>query len=55
MFEYLLINLSTWGINAKHEWSVWEGVEGITVISRLAGVSRTVSGPGPSINPKVVL
>ena len=29
-------------MDAKHEWSVWEGVEGITVLSRLAGVSRTV-------------
>ena len=27
------------GIDAKHEWSVWEG---ITVFSHLAGVSRTV-------------
>ena len=28
-----------WDIDAKHKWSVWEGVEGITVFRRLVGVS----------------
>ena len=30
------------GVDVKHEWIPWEGVEGITVFSRLDGVSRTV-------------